>query len=81
MLDKVEIIDLIDTSKENEVYEDESIARGGAFGGLLQNKPLVGGGYNPRKYGPPIGGGYSQYCKILCHPNNSFIEMLDTRSK
>ena len=47
----------------------------------MQNKPLVGGGYNPRKYGPPIGRGYSQYCKILCHSDNSLIKMLDTRSK
>ena len=57
IVDKVEIIDLIDTSKENEVYEDQSMARASAFGGLLQNKLLVGGGYNPML-------GILQDCKI-----------------
>ena len=72
IVDKVEIIDLIDTSKENEVYEDQSMARGSAFGGLLQNKLLVGGGYNPML-------GSLQDCKIHCHPDNSLIKTLDKR--
>ena len=69
----VEIIDLIDTSKENEAYEDQSMARGSAFGGLLKNKPLVGGGYNS------LLGGFLQDCKIHCHPDNPSIKMLDRR--
>ena len=72
IVDKVEIIDLIDTSKENEVYEDQSMARGSAFGGLLQNKLLVGGGYNPMLRN-------LQDCKILCHSDNSLIKTLDRR--
>ena len=73
IVDKVEIIDLIDSSMENEVYEDKSMARGSAFGGLLKNKPLVGGGYNS------LLGGHLQDCKIHCHPDNSVFIMLDKR--
>ena len=72
IVDKVEIIDLIDTSKENEVYEDQSMARGSAFGGLLQNKLIVGGGYNPTLRN-------LQDYKIHCHPDNSLIKTLDKR--
>ena len=68
----VEIIDLIDTSKENEAYEDQSMARGSAFGGLLQNKLIVGGGYNPTLRN-------LQDYKIHCHPDNSLIKTLDRR--
>jgi hypothetical protein len=42
----VEVIELIDSSKENIVYEDKSMARFGVIGGLLQNQLLVGGGFN-----------------------------------
>ena len=69
---KVEVIDLIDSSKENIVYQDNSMTRSNAIGGLLQNQPIVGGGFNLG-----LGGALQDY-KILGQPDTSF-QMLDTR--
>ena len=54
------------------MYQDNSMTRSNAIGGLLQNQPIVGGGFN-------LGfGGALQDYKILGQPDTSF-QMLDPR--
>ena len=71
-IDKVEIIDLIDSLKENVVYVDKSMERIKAFGGLLQNLPLVGGGCSSQDLTRVF-----RDFKILGQPDASF-QTLDT---
>ena len=42
----LEIIDLIDTTSKPVIVADTNGSRKGAIGGILQNKPVICGGYD-----------------------------------
>ena len=73
----LEIIDLINTASKNDLFWDETvIRRDDAFGGLLQNKPLICGGYDLGSDIHPLQ--ELQDCIILGQSNEK-INMLESR--
>ena len=51
-VDMVEVIDLVDSTLKNEIFRDERSKRSGATGGLINNWPLICGGFKKTDHGP-----------------------------
>ena len=68
-VESIEVIDLMDSTLKNEIYHDERSKRVGATGGLINNQPIICGGFD---------GPCSNFYTVLGQFNNS-RQMLEER--
>ena len=68
-VESIEVIDLMDSTLKNEIYHDKRSKRVGATGGLINNQPIICGGFD---------GPCSNFYTVLGQFNNS-RQMLEER--
>ena len=66
----LEVIDLTDSTLENDVFEEKTMQRYGCYGGILQNQLFICGGFDPF---------FSEKCKIVLPKYKECFQLLETR--